>query len=444
MPRRPRAFLRLLALAGALALLGPVGWSQARRPVGSIRVYDAVLFVLDDVAMADLALYGGPVETPNLKALASRGVTFSNAYSNPVCEPTRRSIQYGHWWLRGNGRDCTSAVSPDTPPLARPSIAEGLPGHVSAFYGKWHLGSAPGGGPWECAPIVRGYEFWLAGVPSNVVGDLFCMGSVGYREWLRVEASTVTCLSAVSDQYHPRILLNSFLESWPALGSPRFACVNSNLAHAPFHRPPADMLPPGYPPTNTNREKFEAMIRALDSNLGEILKVVDLSQTVVIVVGDNGTPSNVAPDPLRAKNTTFERGVRVPLVIAGGPTVRGGRRSSELVHVADLWSTIVDVGGGDPTHDVSRSLRPVLEKRAHARLHEYVLCGTQWETPSGDRCAISADGFKLRQLDTDGDEVPDVEELYDLASDPLESTDLAARLPAVVAAMRAWIEAEAP
>jgi len=440
----PPARARGAAATALVVLLGGGLWAQQRLSPGSPPVHEVLLFVLDDVAAADLALYGGAVETPWLERLAREGVVFTNAYANPVCEPTRRSLEYGRWWLRGNGRDCTASVSPDTPPLAEPSMAEALPGHHSAFVGKWHLGAAPGGGPWECAPLVRGWDYWLAGLPSNVLGDLFCMGSIGYREWLRVESGPGGCGSAVSEQYHPRVVVDSFLAAWPSLPPPRLFSVNSNLAHAPFHRPPADMLPAGYPPTDTNRAKFEAMVVALDSNLGQLLSVVDLAHTMVVVIGDNGTPGAVAPEPSRAKNTTFERGIRVPLVIAGGPTRKAGRQSDELVHVVDLWSTVVQAGGGDPSHPTSRSLMPILQDVPHPPIRDFALCGTHWETPQGDRCAVSADGFKLRQLDLDGDRVADLEELYDLRADPGEHVNLLADLPEVAQVMRAWIESVSP
>jgi len=432
-------FTLALSFAGGLPLTAQTSKVQNGR-VG----YDIVLFVLDDVAAAALALYGGPVVTPHLAKLAEEGVLFTNAYANPVCATTRRAIQFGRWWLRGNGEACTSAVSPDTPRLEELTLAEALPAHTAAFIGKWHLGASRDGSSWECAPLGRGYEFWRAGLPSNVIGDLFCTGSIGYRDWLRVEAGPEGCSASLSSDYHPRAVLDSFVELWPTMPRPRLACVNSNLAHAPFHRPPADMLPAGYPPTTSDRARFEAMITALDSNLGRMLAEIDLATTLVAVIGDNGTPDVVAPEPERAKNTTFERGIRVPLILAGGPTRMVGRREQDLVHAVDLWSTLVEAGGGDPRSPTSRSLLPVLRSKVHSPVRDAVLCGTLWSTRRGDRCAISARGLKLRQLDFDGDEIVDLEELYDLGSDPLERTNLITAKPAAAAALRQWIEAESP
>lgn len=186
------------------------------------------------------------------------------------------------------------------------------------------------------------------------------------------------------------------------------------------------------------------MLRALDTTLGQMLAGVDLTRTLVIVVGDNGTPDAVAPVPDRAKNTTFERGIRVPLVIAGGPVNAPGRVVDDLVHVVDLHATAIEAGGGDPALSPDGvSLMPILTAVRHGPLRDYVLCGSKWGSRDGDRCAVSRGGFKLRQLDFDADSVPDREELYDLRSDPEELHDLIGR-SREADALRAWIEAVSP
>ncbi|HEX6883163.1 MAG TPA: sulfatase-like hydrolase/transferase [Planctomycetota bacterium] len=399
-----------------------------------------VIFVLDDVAAADLALYGGPVSTPALEGLAGEGVRFTNAYANPSCAPTRRSIQYGHWWTRGNGALCEDAVDSETPTYFERSLAEALPGHAALFVGKWHLGSSPSGTDWRCAPIERGYDLWRAGLAGNVQG----CGGFGYLGWQRVDADASGCSSIQSDEYPPREMRDAFLATWPRLRRPALAVVNCNLAHSPFHRPPPDMLPRGYPPTPTARSLYEAMIAAWDRSLGRMLSVIDLERTLVVVMGDNGTPGQVAPEDLRAKGTTFERGVRVPLVVAGPPVAVKGSTSDALVHAVDLWATAVVFGGGSAAGE-SRSLLPLLAGK-RVLPHEYVLCGNGWGTPEGDRCVVSAAGLKLRQLDLDGDERVDHEELYDLRADPDELVDLLQDplLAPALAAMRAWAGRVAP
>jgi arylsulfatase A-like enzyme len=410
--------------------------------LGGGEPYSVVLLTIDDVWAGELALYGGPVAMPYLERLADVGVTFTRAYANSVCAATRRSLNYGRWWLRANGDECTAATV-DTPPYSEVSLAEALPAHCAAYIGKWHLGRAQGAA-WECSALVRGYEFALALAPSNVAGgsSVHC-SSRTYREWLEVTAGPNGCSTTVQTAYHPIVVRKAFTQNWRTAPKPAFANINSNLAHAPFHRPSAALLPSGYPATDTAREKFEAMLRAWDTTLGQMLAGIDLATTLVVVVGDNGSPDPVSV-PGRAKNTTFERGIRVPLVIAGGPTVNPGRVSDELVHAVDVYATLVDAGGQSPALSPDGvTLMPILHQLPHGPLREYVLCGSKWGSADGDRCAVSRAGFKLRQLDLDGDRIPDVEELYDLASDPDEQVDILAS-STEDDALRAWIAAVSP
>ena len=225
------------------------------------------------------------------------------------------------------------------------------------------------------------------------------------------------------------ILLVAFVSSWKP-GEPRLAVVCSNLAHEPFHSPPRNLLPGGYGVQENIRGEFEAMVVAEDTLIGQMMAVVDLATTLVIVVGDNGTPPKVAPGRGKAKDTTFERGVRVPLIVAGAGVSSPGRTSDELVHIVDLWETVIDAcrghHGDTPFPVASVSLVPVLRNEAHAPLHDFVFVGAQWGMADGDIAVIDQRGLKLRRLDADGDRKFDSEELYDLAKDPGETRNLIA------------------
>lgn len=408
---------------------------QQKQPIDPPSV---VLVVWDDVAAADCSTYGGPVPTPNLSSLASLGVRFDRCYSNPTCAPTRRSIHFGHWWLTGNGEGCDmEPVGPNTPsPVLDSSLPRLSPRYSHNFFGKWHLGTSVTGV--ACAPAQHGWENFIQGMAGNVQG---CGGSA-YFAW----NVAVACGWVPSSEYEPRAVQDEFLSLWPMLRKPALVCVNSNLAHTPFHIPPPDFLPSGYSPANSARGRFEAMVVASDVMLGRFLASINLSKTVVIVVGDNGTPPTVAPDRDKAKGTTFERGVRVPLVIAGGPSLAGLVNSS-LVHVVDLHETMRALFRSKPGPSryplVGESLVPILEGKATSLARDKVLVGQGWGTDEGDVAAVSAVGLKLRRLDRDGDMLFDSEELYDLVSDPNETVNRISdpTLQADIQALRAWIDA---
>jgi len=393
----------------------------------------AIVIVLDDVGYDDLA----SVATPNLDALAARGVTFSNAYANPTCSVTRRSLLFGHWQLQDSGPPCAPAT-PHSPTLDDWCLPRLVP-QASILAGKYHLGGDPLGGTDLTAPLTHGFLHWIAGSQANL-ND--CGGS-NYWNWKRVEDGVVS----TSHAYEPDALSARVRFWWSALGGSKLFVVAPALAHGPMHAPPANLLPPGYVVGPSQRQKYEAMIVALDTIIGEILAEVD-EETLVIVIGDNGTPINVSPDPDRSKTTTFERGIHVPLIIAGGTVASPGRASSELVHAVDVYETVLNwCGGSHPANPafplVGASLLPTLEETTPHAYHEYVLCGNAWNNPDGDRCARSL-GWKLRQLDDDGDEAVDREELYDMVNDPFELLNVLAVYPAQAQAMRNWIEQESP
>lgn len=379
---------------------------------------DVLLIVLDDVGSIDLV----GLSTPNLNALAARGVTFTRCYANSTCSPTRRSILTGHWWV-GPDDDVCAGPTPTTPLASEEFLPAAMP-HSSAVIGKWHLGAYPDPAwPWELAPIARGFDYWMAGQAGNVIS---CNGS-SYTDWLRVNSGWGFYQSMPVTAYEPYAVRDAFTAAWPQATSPKFAYVCPQLAHKPFHRPPN--LPPGYPATNGIRAKFESMIVSFDIILGQMLANVDLDTTLVIVVGDNGTPEGVAPGQGRAKTTTYERGVRVPLIIAGAGVVNQGRTNDELVHVVDLWSTVIDLGGGtqvggSPYAITSVSLGPILADAPHTGPHDYVLVGCRWGEPDGDIASVSAAGTKLRMEDVDGDKIPEAEFFFDLISDPGETANL--------------------
>lgn len=403
-----------------------------------------VVVVLDDVAAADLALYGGPVQTPYLAQLAAAGIQFTNAYSDAWCAPTRRSLTFGRWAQNQNGAACSDFPAANTPAGSLTSLAEALPSHASAWLGKWHLGGIPGGGDFEEAPIFHGFDYWIAGLPSNLAQPVCAPSTPSYLRWRRYDADSLGFTATLVTSYQPLVLRDAFISGWPSAPSPALAVVAPQLAHAPLHAPLTTLLPLNYPTPTTDRELYEAMLVALDKTVGQMLAHVDLEETLVIVIGDNGTPEAVAPVSTKAKNSCYERGVKVPLIVAGGPTVNPGRLSDALVHAVDVYATVIEAGGGTPTGD-GHSFLPVIEQQTFTERTTLFL-GERWldaATAPCSRAAVSSSGFKLIQWDTDANGTVDSEELFDLSADPSEATNILTS-STEDDALRAWLAAHAP
>jgi len=99
---------------------------------------------------------------------------------------------------------------------------------------------------------------------------------------------------------------------------------------------------------------FDAMLEAVDAEIGLLLAQMHpeaLANTLVVVVGDNGTPSaaieGTLHDPTHGKGTFHELGVRVPMIVSGVLVPTGRHASRALVHAVDLWRTLADVCGAD-------------------------------------------------------------------------------------------------
>lgn len=378
----------------------------------TVSAQSAYVVVMDDVGRVDLEEASARGLTPVLDALAARGVTFSRAVSNAVCSPGRSSIVTGLYYAGDRGVVCNT---PDGDPLP-PGIATiGTEAPYEAvIFGKWHLGKDPVEPMWQLSYLTRGFSHWVAGMPANVDNCLVNGGD--YDHWMRVDDA----VDVISNDYQPAALDLAFKKYVASKGmamsksmkvGERLYYVCPQLAHGPFHVPPPELLPEGYVVLTPRRERYLAMIGALDTNIGAWLASVDYEQDLVIVIGDNGTPQRVAPDEDRAKTTTFARGVDVPLIVAGSG-FQEGAIDTELRHAVDIFPTLQRFWGQD--------LLPVdgLPLQDGAGHEVMVVTGTT------DLAAIGY-GLKLRR-DAGTEALYELEgdEMTDLIEDPLLANEL--------------------
>lgn len=356
---------------------------------------------------------------PNITALKSSGVLFKNAHAQPTCSPTRASMLTGRLPFRtGIGMQLTGATSPQlqasefTLPEAFAANA-GL-GYSLAMFGKWHLNS--GGGTNDTPRTVGGWPHFA----GTIIGAL-----PDYYSWTKVinGAGSTSTTYATTDTANDLV---AWITSRP-VGTPWFAWAAFNAPHSPYHVPPSGLH--GYGTPTTNRTMYEAACQALDTEVGRVLANVNLATTNVIFVGDNGTPSNVIQTPYtsaHAKESLYEGGTRVPLIIAGPAVVSPNRDNSSPVNVVDLYSTILELAGisvsaTQPTANPldSKSLMPILKNTTDVERTAFSqMFGSDFTTAQSGRVLTDAAGYSLLQYD-DGHE-----ELYNTVSDPNQTTNL--------------------
>ncbi len=383
-----------------------------------------VLFIIaDDLGADSFPLTAGAGASlppmPNIAALKNSGVLFTNARAHPTCSPSRASMLTGrHPFRTGIGAQLTDATSPQlqasefTLPEAFAANA-GL-GYSLGMFGKWHLNS--GAGTNDTPRTIGGWPHFA----GTIIGAL-----PDYSAWTKITNG----MSAATTTYATTDTANDVAAWIDARGAtPWLAWVAFNAPHSPLHFPPNDLHSYDAAAT-TNRNQYEAMCEALDTEVGRILTHVNLATTNVIFIGDNGTPANVIQPPYNSshsKETLYDGGVRVPLIIAGPAVASPNRTSTAPVQCVDLYATILEMAGisvaaTQPTTNPldSKSLMPILQNTTDATRYSFSQeFSSSLATSVSGRTLVDAAGYKLIQFD-DGRE-----EFYKTTTDTNEATSL--------------------
>jgi arylsulfatase A-like enzyme len=397
---------------------------------------NVLVVLLDDVGADQLSVFDGddePVHTPHLAGLADQGLVYPFAYAYPSCSPTRAALVTGqHAWRNG----VATPVDQGDPSLRDdietfPEYLDRIGSGVStAWVGKWHL--VPPGPGAQHHPNDRGFHRF-----EGTLGNLYTTHErgddpVSWHQYAWISDGTIERVEGI---YATTKLVDEAVDVVTTLPEPWFVVVAPHAAHHPFRDPPAELLPEGVEPSTDARGAYRRMILGFDTELGRLLQAVDLSDTVVIYMGDNGVPSDVASDaidPREAKGTVYEGGWRVGMVAAGAGVPAAGV-SSQLVSVVDIVPTAADLLGVPPperTHGVSWV--PLWDTAdVHTQQHEVVLAFEGPRHDRIDRVARSVD-FKLwrhpngedRLYDLRGGAVRDGDDL--LAAGPLSPEEEAA------------------
>ena len=476
-----RRAVRGAAGAAALVALGsaaPAAPAPAAKP-------NVLIFFIDDLGRTDIGFDGSTFhETPRLDAWAKTGVRFTDFYSaNPVCSPTRAALMTGK---QPHRLGITDWIAPNTGIMLsarETTLGEAFKaaGYQTAYVGKWHLGETDADQPQH-----HGFD-WIKGVNrGGAPGSYhFPYKRPPGKAKGKAEAPAPTTWD-VPDLAHgkPGDYLTDALttETIAFLKQrdrqrPFFLCFGHYAVHTPI-QPPAGLaqkyqakrqqlhgtsetpvIPAPYAAVSRGRQDdpdYAAMMENLDTNIGRLLDALDqLGQrenTIVILTSDNGglctlargRPGPTTNLPFRSgKGWTYEGGIRIPTVIAW-PAGLKPRVTAVPAYTADFYPTLLELAGLAPRPDQhldGRSLARVLREGGDPALQDRPLV---WYYPhdhgSGHKpsAALRRGPWKIVHRLPDGPT-----ELFNLADDPGETTDLAARQPERTAALRAelvrWI-----
>jgi arylsulfatase A-like enzyme len=414
-----------------------------------------VVVVADDLGYGEIGAYGqGLIRTPNIDRLADEGLRFTDAYSTaPVCAPSRCSLltglHAGHARVRSNPMGDPSSVAlrdGDT------TFAEVLRarGYRTACIGKWGFGPEQGGQPSH--PNSRGFEEFFGYITHGHAHNY-------YPAYLWHNGDKVQLPENAGGQrstFRDRAL--DFIRAHK--DEPFLLFLTPNLPHPPSDVP--SHAPYENQPWPAPDKGHAAQVTRFDDHVGSILDALRehalTDSTIVLVTSDNGPHEERGsnPDlfdangPLRGyKRNLYEGGVRIPLIAWSPRRIRPGT-SDRPTQQTDVLPTLADLAGAPAPTDIDgKSVAPLLNGRPgdapkHSHLYWYRLDNVitpRANLADGGRILNLAEAARqghwkaVRFAPGTDRTAPDDQwqaELYDLRSDPGETTDIAAAHPAVL------------
>ena len=373
-----------------------------------------LLIIADDFGVDSHGLYGigsSTAPTPTINSLASQGVRFDQAWSNPVCSPTRATILTGRYSFRTGVGDALvdNMISP-----SEFTVGDALQslGYQTAVIGKWHLGTIASGG----LPENMGFDYFS--------GHWYGIGQLpDYFNWIKytnsgTSSTTVTTYATTENVNDAIDWINDQENLNP--NKPWFLWLAFNAPHKPFHKPPDNLHSYDYlTGTEVDIQQntvpyYQAMVEAMDTEINRLLNNVDMSNTNIIFIGDNGTPfaGSVPPaDRSRVKGKLYQGGIWVPLIISGPVVTNINRSNRALVNTADLFATIIEMAGGGVSNLApngtlidSVSLLPLLNDPAQDELCQYIFSERFNATDAALNGKTMRNGqYKLIRFDSGGE-----------------------------------------
>ncbi len=370
-----------------------------------------LLIIADDLGVDALNGYDiGTVlpNTPNIDQLRKTGVTFTNTWACPSCAPTRATMLTGKYGVNNDLNTVPGILSTEHKSIFKELDELTDTAYVNCVVGKWHVSNITD----IDHPYDHGVDDFM-GVMDYGVED--------YSNWAKVEAHESSTCTEYATSY-----FTDYATSWINEQSKPWLMWLAHVApHTPFHVPPSEMYTSEQ--VNTNLQKFIAMIESLDYEIGRLLDSIPqnvLENTVVIFIGDNGTPGNVLqgfPKPL-GKNTVYQGGIHVPMIVSGYGVTRINEKEDALINASDIYATIAQIAQPDayPTNKVndSYSFKHLLSgSDGTKRTYNYMELGANRNIPN-DLYTIRDSQYKIIY------DIAGNKEFFDLKTDPFEANNL--------------------
>ena len=407
--------LRLTAL---LALLGLPAFSAPP---------NIVLIVADDLGWNDVGYHGSKNNrTPNIDALAEKGLKLERFYAYPMCNPTRRALMTGRSAVTIQGMAAKAELANGHLPLELGTMPQLFreAGYQAFMTGKWHLGNQHV----DYFPTERGFHSFLGFTNAGI--DFFSHIARGGLDWQRDGKSVRE--EGYSTELFTQEAVNRIRGRDKT--KPMLLYVAYNAVHTPLQAPEKYMDRVADLPEGDGRT-YAAMALAMDDGVGEILAALESEgideNTLVVFISDNGGSRAGDNSPLRGgKTQTFEGGIRVPAAVWMKGRIEGRGATEQYVTMHDWLPTFaaaadVEVPWAEKLY--GKNLWPALSE-GRAIDNDEFLIGHQ------GNFAVFENGMKF--VRNRGEDF-----LFDIEKDPHETKDLKGEQPELAARLAAEIEA---
>ena len=383
--RLARIAAALLAACTALVAAAPAA-AQAKRP-------NILVIMPDDVGYSNVGIFshGMMVPTPNIDRIGREGRLFTDHYAHPSCTPGRAAFITGQLPIRTGLTTVGTPGSPVGLDPRDPTLARVLKplGYATGQFGKNHLGDRN-----SHLPTVHGFDEFFGNLyhlnteeepelrmwrrdPAfdakyRPRGVLDCVatevddrtedprfGPMGRQRCRDTGPLTRQRMPTVDEEFLART--SQFIERSAKAGRPFFAWFNPSRMHIYTHlKPESRHLASDI---SSEFDIYGSGLMEHDGHVGQLLKLLDdlkiADDTIVVYTTDNGAMVSWWPDggatPFRGeKATTWEGGVRVPLLVRWPARIPKGSISNGIQTHEDLFTTLAAAAGAT---DVAAQLR---------------------------------------------------------------------------------------
>ena len=327
---------------------------------------NVVYFLVDNLGMGELSVYSGGAlrgtMTPRIDKLAAEGMRLTNFAPESQCTPSRSALMTGRYSIRSGNQSVPLGGEPGGVVKWERTMGEIFSdaGYATSIVGKWHIGESVG--RW---PTDHGFDEWY-GIPrtwdealwpedplydAKRDGMTHVLESRKGEPVRKLEQLTLEVRRDFDAESMKRA--KAFLKRSTDAGKPFFLYFNHSLMHFPT-------IPRLEFKGKTGHGDWADSLLELDTDFGELVDYLEelgvADNTILVFSGDNG-PEELEPWRGSAGHwsgsyfTAMEGSLRTPMIVRYPGHVPKGQLSDEIVHITDMFTTIVRWAGLEVPND---------------------------------------------------------------------------------------------